>query len=108
MKICSAQYQEIEQMDDGDLLTMISKDIDSIRSWLVLVMKFGFIPACLGLAPVALFQWCNWKFALLALCLIPLNAVPSIYFARKLSPFHNHEKKHMPECFLISPNLSNL
>ncbi|MBD5513843.1 MAG: ABC transporter ATP-binding protein [Lachnospiraceae bacterium] len=92
-KICSTQYQEIEQMNDGDLLTMITKDIDSIRSWFGLVMKFGFLPACLGLAPVAMFRWCNWKFALLALCLIPLNAVPSIFFAKKLSPFHDNEKK---------------
>lgn len=93
MKLCSAQYHAMEQMDDGDILTMITKDIDSIRNWLGLLMKSGFLPVCLGLVPVCLFRWCNWKFALLALCLIPLNAVPSIFFARKLSPFHDKEKK---------------
>lgn len=93
MKLCSAQYHAMEQMDDGDILTMITKDIDSIRNWLGLLMKSGFLPVCLGLVPVCLFRWCNWKFALLALCLIPLNAVPGVFFARKLSPFHDNEKK---------------
>lgn len=93
MKLCSAQYHAMEQVDDGDILTMITKDIDSIRNWLELLMKSGFLPVCLGLVPVCLFRWCNWKFALLALCLIPLNAVPSVFFARKLSPFHDNEKK---------------
>lgn len=93
MKLCSAQYRAMEQMDDGDILTMITKDIDSIKNWIELLMKSGFLPICLGLVPVCLFRWCNWKFALLALCLIPLNAVPSVFFARKLAPFHDHEKK---------------
>lgn len=93
MKLCSTQYRAMEQMDDGSLLTMITKDIDSIRNWLGLLMKCGFLPVCLGLAPVCLLRWCNWKFALLALCLIPLNAVPGVFFARKLSPFHDNEKK---------------
>ncbi|MCI8798462.1 MAG: ABC transporter ATP-binding protein [Lachnospiraceae bacterium] len=93
MKICSAQYQELERMNDGDLLSMIAKDIDSIRSWIGLVMRSGYLPVCLGLIPVCLFRWCNWKFSLLALCMIPLNAVPSIFFASRLSPFHDREKK---------------
>lgn len=93
MKLCSAQYRAMEQLDEGSLLTMITKDIDSIRSWLGLLMKFGFLPICLGLVPVCLFQWCNWKFALFALCLIPLNAAPSVFFSRKLFPFHDNEKK---------------
>lgn len=93
MKLCFAQYGAIEQMDDADMLTMITKDIDSIKNGLGLLMRFGFLPVFLGLVPVCLFQWCNWKLALLALCLIPLNAVPSIFFARKLSPFHDNEKK---------------
>lgn len=93
IKLCSAQYRAMEQMDDGDLFTMITKDIDSIRNWLGLLMKSGFLPVCLGLVPVCLFRWCNWKFSLLALCLIPLNAVPGVFFARKLSLFHDNEKK---------------
>ena len=93
MKLCSAQYRAMEQLDERSLLTMITKDIDSIRSWLGLLMKFGFLPICLGLVPVCLFQWCNWKFALFALCLIPLNAAPSVFFSRKLFPFHDNEKK---------------
>lgn len=93
MKLSSAQYRAMEQMDDGDILTMITKDLDSIKNWIKLLMKSGFLPVCLGLVPVCLFQWCNWKFSLLALCLIPLNAVPGVFFARKLSPFHDNEKK---------------
>ena len=93
MKVCSAQYHAMEQVDDGELLAMITKDIDSIKNWFGLIMKSGFLPICFCLVPVCLFRWCNWKFALFALCLIPLNAVPNIFFARKLSPFHNNEKK---------------
>ncbi len=93
MKLCSAQYCAMEQTDDGSLLATITKDIDSIRNWLGMLMKSGFLPVCLGLVPVCLFRWCNWKFALFALCLIPLNAVPSVFFARKLFPFHDNEKK---------------
>lgn len=93
MKLCSAQYRAMEQIDEGSLLTIISKDIDSIKNGLGLLMKSGFLPVCLGLVPVCLFQWCNWRFALFALCLIPLNAAPSVFFARKLFPFHDNEKK---------------
>ncbi len=93
VKLCSAQYRAMEQVDEGSLLTMISKDVDSIKNGLGLLMKSGFLPICLGLVPVCLFQWCNWKFALSALCLIPLNAAPSVFFARKLFPFHDNEKK---------------
>lgn len=93
MKLCSAQYHAMEQIDEGSLLTMMTKDIDSIKNGLRLLMKSGFLPVCLGLVPVCLFQWCNWKFALFALCLIPLNAAPSVFFAQKLFPYHNNEKK---------------
>ncbi len=93
MKLCTAQYRKIEQIEDGYVLTTITRDVDSIRNWIGLLLKSGFLPVCLGLVPVCLFQWCNWKFALPALCMIPLNALPSIFFARKLSPFHDHEKR---------------
>ncbi len=93
VKLCSAQYRAMEQIDEGSLLTMITKDIDSIKNGLGLLMKSGFLPVCLGLVPVCLFQWCNWKFALFALCLIPLNAASSVFFARNLFPFHDNEKK---------------
>ena len=93
MKLCFAQYCAMEQMDDGSLYAMITKDIDSIRNWLGLLMKSGFLPVCLGLVPVCLFRWCSWKFALFALCLIPLNAVPGVFFARKLFLLHDNEKK---------------
>ena len=93
IKLCSAQYRAMEQMDDGDMLTVITKDTDSIRNWLGLLMKSGFLPVCLGLVPFALFQWCNWKLSLFALCMIPLDAIPNVFFARKLSPFHDNEKK---------------
>lgn len=93
MKLCSAQYSAMEQMDEGSLIALITKDIDSIRNWLGLLIKFGFLPVCLGLVPVCLFRWCNWRFALFALFLIPLNAAPSVFFARKLFPYHDREKK---------------
>lgn len=92
-KLCSAQYRAMEQIDDGSLLTMITKDIDSINNGIGLLMQSGSLPVCLGLAPVCLFRWCNWKFALLALCLMLPNIVPSILFARRLLPFHDNEKK---------------
>lgn len=93
IKICSAHYQSIEQIDDGELLTIITKDIESIRNWITMVLKSGFLPAYLGLVPIYLFRWCNWKFSLFVLCLIPLNAVTNVLISKKLPLFYNNEKK---------------
>ncbi|HBA48928.1 MAG TPA: hypothetical protein DCZ91_14260 [Lachnospiraceae bacterium] len=91
-KICSVQYPAMEQTEEGELLAMVTRDIDSIKNWIELVMKCGVLPVCLGIVPATLFQWCNWKFALCVLCAIPLNAVPGVLFSQKLSPFHEKEK----------------
>lgn len=92
-KICSARYQVIEQTQSGEILAIADKDIESLRSWLLLLWRSGSLPVNLLLIPVNLFRWCDWKFTLAVLGLIPLNAVISVLIAGKLPSYHHNEKK---------------
>lgn len=92
-KICSARYQAIEQTEDGTVLAIADKDIESLKNWLLLLWRTGTLPVNLLLIPVHLFRWCDWKFALAVLSMIPLNAVISVLIARKLPSRHHNEKK---------------
>lgn len=91
-KICSARYQAIEQTEDGEVLAIADKDVESLKSWLLLLWRTGALPVNLLLIPVNLFRWCDWKFTLAVLSLIPLNAVISVLIARKLPKYHHNEK----------------
>ncbi len=92
-KICSARYQAIEQAEDGEVLAIADKDIESLKNWLMLLWRAGSLPVNLLLIPFNLFRWCNWKFTLAVLSLIPLNAVISVLIAGKLSLYHHNEKR---------------
>lgn len=91
-KVCSARYQAIEQTEDGEVLAIADKDVESLKSWLLLLWRTGALPVNLLLIPVNLFRWCDWKFTLAVLSLIPLNAVISVLIARKLPKYHHNEK----------------
>lgn len=91
-KICSARYQAIEQTEDGEVLAIADKDIGSLKNWLLLLWRAGTLPVNLLLIPINLFRWCDWKFTLAVLSLIPLNAVVSVLIARKLPQYHHNEK----------------
>lgn len=91
-KICSAQYQEIEQIDDGELLTIAGKDIEGLKNGLSTLLKLGCLPAKLGLIVIFMVHL-NWKFSLFTIGLIPLAAVPEMMIAKKLGSYHAEEKK---------------
>lgn len=91
-KICSARYQAVEQTEDGEVLAIADKDIESLKNWLLLLWRAGTLPVNLLLIPINLFRWCDWKFTLTVLSLIPLNAVVSVLIARKLPLYHHNEK----------------
>lgn len=91
-KVCSARYQAIEQTEDGEVFAIADKDVESLKSWLLLLWRTGALPVNLLLIPVNLFRWCDWKFPLAVLSLIPLNAVTSVLIARKLPKYHHNEK----------------
>lgn len=91
-KICSARYRAVEQIEDGEVLAIADKDIGSLKNWLLLLWRTGTLPVNLLLIPINLFRWCNWKFTLAVLSLIPLNAVVSVLIARKLPRYHHNEK----------------
>lgn len=90
--MCSARYQAIEQIADGEVLTIADKDIESLKNWLMLLWRAGTLPVNLLLIPIGLFRLCDWKFTLAVLCLIPLNAVISIFIARRLPSYYHSEK----------------
>lgn len=92
-KICSARYQAVEQTEDGEVLAIADKDIGSLKNWLLLLWHAGTLPVNLLLIPMNLFLWCDWKFTLAVLSLIPLNAVASVLIAGKLPQYHHNEKK---------------
>lgn len=85
-KVCLAQYKEIEQIKDGDLITSITKDSDNLKNWLLVLLKLGNIPAQLGLVVVFLFQY-HWKFSLFMLCLFPLASIPEVLISKRI---HSH------------------
>lgn len=91
-KICSARYRAVEQTEDGEVLAIADKDIGSLKNWLLLLWRTGTLPVNLLLIPINLFRWCDWKFTLAVLSLIPLNAVGSVLIARKLPKYHLNEK----------------
>lgn len=91
-KICSVQYQDIEQINDGELLSIATKDVEGVKGWFAMLLKIGCIPAQLGLVVILVF-WINWKFSLITICLIPLAAIPEVLIAKKLGFYHAEEKK---------------
>lgn len=92
-KVCSARYQAIEQTEDGEVFAIADKDVESLKSWLLLLWRTGALPVNLLLIPVNLFRWCDWKFPLAVLSLIPLNAVTSVLIARKLPKYHQGQRE---------------
>ena len=91
-KLCSARYEEIEQIKDGELLTIATKDVEDVRNWFEILLKLGCLPAQLGLVLIFAFRL-NWKFSLITLCLIPLAAVPEAFIAKGLGRLHAKEKQ---------------
>ncbi len=91
-KICSARYQAIEQTEDGTVLAIADKDIAGLKNWLMLLWRSGTLPVNLLLIPINLFRWCDWKFTIAVLSLIPLNAMISVRIAKKLPSRHHNEK----------------
>ena len=92
-KICAARYQQMERMEEGELLTIVGKDVESLKDWLEILLKTGALPAVLVLGPVCLFQWSDWKFAMLIFSLIPLSAAINVWSARGLPALYDREKK---------------
>lgn len=90
-KLCMAQYQAIESKKDGELLTMVTKDIDGIKEWIISLAKIGSLPAQLGFIPFFII-WYNQKFALFTILLIPLTAIPELLISKKLHLYHKAEK----------------
>lgn len=91
-KLCSARYQVIEQTEDGEVLTLADKDIESLKNWFMLLWRTGTLPVNLLLIPISLFRLCNWKFTLSVLCMIPLNAIVSVMIAKRLPLYYHNEK----------------
>lgn len=91
-KICSAQFREIEQINDGELLSIAAKDIEGLKNWLSTILKIGCLPAQLGLT-IFFLAHLNWKFALCTIGLIPLIAIPEMMIAKRLGVYHANEKK---------------
>lgn len=90
-RICMAEYQCIESLKDGELLTMATKDVDGLKSWLSTLLKIGCLPAQIGLAIIFVFRY-NWKFSLFMFCLIPLAAIPEVLLSGRLHKYSTSEK----------------
>lgn len=91
-QICKVPCQYIESFTDGELLTMVTKDVEGCRNWLALCAKTGCLPAQIGLPVLFVFQY-DWRFALFTLCLLPLAALPEALLASRLHRYHAREKK---------------
>lgn len=91
-KICSARYEAIETIDDGELLSIATKDIEGLKAWLDVLLKMGYIPAKIGLVMIIVFHM-SWKFLLITLWLFPLAAIPEFTISKKIGRYHSEEKK---------------
>lgn len=106
-KICSAKYEEIEKISEGELLSIATKDIEGINNWLITLLKLGNLPAQLGLVLIFAFRL-NWKFSLCTLCLIPLAAIPEILISRNLGSYFAKEKEAHSEGLAFFTNTIEL
>lgn len=91
-KLCTAKYEEIEKIDDGELLSIATKDVEGLKGWLDVLIKMGCLPAQLGLVLIFAFK-ISWKYALFSLCFIPLAAIPEVFMSKKLNEYQAKEKK---------------
>ena len=49
-KLCLSRYQEIEQIKDGELLVMMTKDVEAIKEWFSSIFRLGRLPAQIGIS----------------------------------------------------------
>ena len=91
-KLCHAEYAALERVKDGDLLSIMTNDIESFRPWLAALYSLGHLPVKFLLVLVAVF-FINWKLALFMLPVIPLAMLPSLLLSSKLHSLYVHEKE---------------
>lgn len=90
-RLCRADYAALERFEDGDILTIVTRDLASIRAWVGVLFQAGFVPVKLGFSLAACFM-ISWKMTLVAIPLVPVIAALGMAVSGSLYTFHVEEK----------------
>ncbi len=90
-KLCCADYAALDALRDGDVLAIVTRDVEGIRAWTELLLQAGFVPVKLGLSLVACFM-ISWKMTLIVIPLVPVIAALGMAVSGSLYRFHVEEK----------------
>jgi ABC-type multidrug transport system fused ATPase/permease subunit len=90
-KLCRADYAALEAFRDGDILSIVTRDLQAIRAWAGILFQAGFIPVKLGISLTACFL-ISWKMTVVVIPLVPLIAAVGMAVSGSLYTFHVEEK----------------
>jgi ABC-type bacteriocin/lantibiotic exporter with double-glycine peptidase domain len=82
-RICSAEYEKLIQVKDGDILTILSNDVETIAPWLTATHAIGtiiiyFVTGFAGMIAI------SWKLFCVALFMLPVALLPKLFLSGKL------------------------
>lgn len=89
--LCCANYAALETFKDGDVLSIVTRDLEGIRAWTGVLFEVGFVPIKLGLSLAACFM-ISWKMKLVTIPLVPVIAALGMAVSGSLYSFHVEEK----------------
>ncbi|QSX06095.1 ABC transporter ATP-binding protein [Sedimentibacter sp. zth1] len=89
--ICNMEYSKVEMFKDGDVLSIVTNDMDDIRDWLNTVYQVGYIPLKVGLALAISFK-INWKLMLIMFPIAPIIAIITTLISKKLYGLNKQSK----------------
>jgi ABC-type multidrug transport system fused ATPase/permease subunit len=92
--LCHADYTALQAFKDGDILSIVTADVEGIRSWVRVLFQLGFIPVQFGLTLLACF-FISWKMTAIALPLAPLILGLGMLFSSHLYQLNLEEKERL-------------
>jgi ATP-binding cassette, subfamily B, multidrug efflux pump len=91
-KLCLAQYTELERTKDGDILSIVTNDVEGFRPWLTALLSLGHIPVKF-LFVCASLVFINWRLFFIMLPVLPLAMIPSLLLSKKLHSLTINERE---------------
>jgi ABC-type multidrug transport system fused ATPase/permease subunit len=91
-KLCKTEYEALEKIKDGDLLSITTNDIENFRPWLAALYSIGHLPVKI-LATTSALLFMNWKLYLSILPLTPIVVLPSLLLSNKLYALNAAERE---------------
>lgn len=90
--ICHADFTSLEAIKDGDVLSIVTNDVEGIRNWINILFQMGFLPVKFGLALGVCF-FISWKMTIIVLPLVPIILALGMLFSANLYQLNVSEKE---------------